>query len=331
MNSNYKVIDVFIPVYNAEKYLNKCLQSIVNQTIFDKLNVVVIDDGSTDHSSDIIDEYALKYSNIRAYKQENKGLPFARQAGLLQFLENSERRGKYFYTADSDDFLHPKMLESLLRVAETNNSDFTYCDYSFYPHKIATKAKWYKPYKGIVDWQLIERNTQPWNKLIRWDLSDSVKLQDIWPIYGDSVYVDLIVHAKKIVSIDDNLYYYRVGHESMSGSYKGRLNFYLHVAEIAKQQIDFVTDLDNSELTTYFHYRYIYALLQVCFIAVLDNNRVVYQDTCKELNKLNYIENKYTKIILRNNFGILKAFILGQVVPRSYFLTKLVCRVALGE
>lgn len=328
-NSEKVIINIFIPVYNAEKYLNQCLDSIINQSIFDKLSIVIINDGSTDNSQKIIDEYTSKYSNIFGYVQENKGLPYARTAGLCKFLNGEVPRGKYFYTADSDDFLENDMLEILLKVAEQEESDLTYCDYSFYPHKISTKAKWFKHYQGVLDWKFIERNTQPWNKLVRWDLAKSIKLQDIWPIYGDSVYLDLLIHAKHIACVNRSLYHYRVGHASMSGSYKGKLKFYLYVAEIAYMQRNFIKGLENKSLETYFNYRYIYALLQACFISALDENKPIYDEIVIKLKTMDYLKNPLTMMILNHNFGKLKAFALGYLIPANYYLARAICKVAL--
>lgn len=89
------------------------------------------------------------------------------------------------------------MYELMLKAAEEDDADYVYCNYSCYPHSVSTKAKWFKPYEGIVDWNLIERNTQPWNKLIRSDLAERIRMVDLMPKYSDSVYVDLLLHAKK--------------------------------------------------------------------------------------------------------------------------------------
>ena len=75
-------ISVIIPVYNAEKYLRQCLQSVVNQTIFDQIEIIAVNDGSTDGSKDILDSFSSKYANIKVIDQENKGIALARQAGL---------------------------------------------------------------------------------------------------------------------------------------------------------------------------------------------------------------------------------------------------------
>lgn len=73
------------------------------------------------------------------------------------------------------------MYEVLLKAAEQNDADYVYCNYSFYPKAVTTKAKWFKPYKGKLDWNLIERNTQPWNKLIRRDLAERIHMADLLP------------------------------------------------------------------------------------------------------------------------------------------------------
>jgi len=75
-------ISVIIPVYNAEPYLQQCLQSVVDQTIFDQIEIVAVNDGSTDNSGNILKSFSNRYSNIRVITQENKGIALARQTGL---------------------------------------------------------------------------------------------------------------------------------------------------------------------------------------------------------------------------------------------------------
>lgn len=75
-------LSVIIPVYNAEQYLHQCLQSVVNQTIFDQLEVVAVNDGSTDASAKILERFSAKYPNFKVITQENRGIAIARQTGL---------------------------------------------------------------------------------------------------------------------------------------------------------------------------------------------------------------------------------------------------------
>lgn len=314
-------ISVIIPVYNAEQYLQQCLQSVVDQTIFDQIEVVAVNDGSMDRSAQILNDFSTKYSNIRVINQENHGIAMARETGL------KNTKGKYIAYLDDDDFVNANMYETMLKAAEENSADYVYCNYCFYPHSVSTKAKWFKKFEGKVDWNLIERNTQPWNKLIRRDLAERINMEDILPIYSDSVYVDLLLHARKIVCLDNELYNYRVGHASVSGSYKGKLNYYLEVAKRAKAQQKFLDDTPYIEsLRGYFEYRYIYSLIQVCCVAAVNDNKQAYQETVKKLKKLEFKRNQYTKKVLEADYGKIKSFALINVIPVNYEIARKICK-----
>lgn len=215
----------------------------------------------------------------------------------------------------------------LLNAAEQNDADYVYCNYSFYPKAVSTKAKWFKPYKGELDWNLIERNTQPWNKLIRRDLTERIHMVDLLPEYSDSVYVDLLIHAKKIVCMDQELYNYRVGHASVSGSYKGKLNYYQIVSERARKQILFLDDIpDREDLKKYFEYRYIYTLIQICCVAAVNDNKKAYQEAVRKLKGLKYKDNPYTSLVLNADYGKAKAFVLMHVIPANYETARKICK-----
>lgn len=314
-------VSVIIPIYNAEKYLIECLESVVKQTIFEQIEVVAVNDGSTDKSASILANYASKYGNIHIITESNRGIALARQEGL------KHTEGGYIAYLDDDDFVNPNMYEVLLKAAEQNGADYVYCNYSFYPKAVTTKAKWFKPYKGKLDWNLIERNTQPWNKLIRRDLAERIHMADLLPEYSDSVYVDLLIHAKKIVCVDQELYNYRVGHASVSGSYKGKLNYYQTVSKRAREQIHFLNDIPNrKDLEEYFEYRYIYTLIQVCCVAAVNDSKKDYQEAVRELKSLKYKSNSYTNKVLNVDYGKTKAYVLIHVIPANYEVARKICK-----
>ena len=91
-------VSVIVPVYNVEKYIKKCLNSLVNQTL-DEVEIVVVNDGSPDNSQKIIDEYTKKYKNIKSYVKKNGGLSDARNYGI------KKATGKYISFVDSDDYI----------------------------------------------------------------------------------------------------------------------------------------------------------------------------------------------------------------------------------
>ncbi len=114
------LISVIVPVYNVEKYLDKCINSIVNQT-YKNLEIILVDDGSTDNSGKMCDDFAKQDSRIRVFHKENGGQCTARNLAL----DNAE--GDYIAFVDSDDFISENMLELLLSDLLTYNADISSC------------------------------------------------------------------------------------------------------------------------------------------------------------------------------------------------------------
>ncbi len=115
-------VSVIVPVYNVEKYIARCLDSLVNQTI-KNLEIIVVNDGSTDKSDEIIKQYQNKYSNIIYVTKENGGLSDARNYGMKYAT------GEYVAFLDSDDFLNNTMYEKMYEKALSTNCDYVECDF----------------------------------------------------------------------------------------------------------------------------------------------------------------------------------------------------------
>lgn len=116
-------ISVTIPVYNVEKYLGRCLNSVLNQTFKSEYEIICVNDGSTDNSAKILEEYAKKYSKIKVINQENQGLSVARNAAM-EYVS-----GKYTMFVDSDDFIAQNALEGLYNYAQKYNTDVIIFDF----------------------------------------------------------------------------------------------------------------------------------------------------------------------------------------------------------
>ena len=112
------MISVIVPIYNVEEYLPACIESILNQTYRD-LEILLIDDGSTDNSGKICDEYAEKDKRCIVIHQQNKGLSGARNTGL------DNAKGEYISFIDGDDYIHPQMLEILYEALLKGDYDFS--------------------------------------------------------------------------------------------------------------------------------------------------------------------------------------------------------------
>ncbi len=119
----HELVSVIVPIYKVELYLDKCIQSIVNQT-YDNLEIILVDDGSPDRCGEICDEWAKKDSRIRVFHQKNQGVSVARNVGL-QYMN-----GIYFTCIDPDDFWHSDYIEEMLIGANKTNADLVFCGLS---------------------------------------------------------------------------------------------------------------------------------------------------------------------------------------------------------
>ncbi|WP_424244598.1 glycosyltransferase involved in cell wall biosynthesis [Elusimicrobium posterum] len=125
------LISIIVPVYNAEKYLSKCLDSILSQT-YKNLEIIIINDGSTDNSPDICAKYALKDTRIKLINQENKGAGAARNTGISNAL------GAYFTFIDADDYIDADLVMELTNAIEAN-VDFVMCGMNIGNKKITAQ------------------------------------------------------------------------------------------------------------------------------------------------------------------------------------------------
>lgn len=113
-------VSVIVPIYNAEKYLRQCLDSVVNQTLED-IEIILVDDGSTDSCAEICKEY-LSDPRVIYYRKENEGLAAARADGIAR------ANGEYLGFVDSDDWIKPEMYEKMYTAAKSNDSDIVFCN-----------------------------------------------------------------------------------------------------------------------------------------------------------------------------------------------------------
>ena len=136
MENNVPKVSVIVPVYNAEKYLHRCVNSLLGQS-YSNFELLLIDDGSPDNSSNICDHYALKDSRIRVFHKDNGGVASARQCGLDNAV------GEYIIHCDPDDWVEGDMLWELYNKARDENADLVICDfYSNYPtHQVYIKQQ----------------------------------------------------------------------------------------------------------------------------------------------------------------------------------------------
>lgn len=219
-------ISVIIPVYNTEKYLRECLDSVVNQTLRD-IEILCVDDGSTDRSPQILREYAERDSRVRVFSQEHINAGAARNTGL------SHAVGEYLSFLDSDDFFEPVMLEHMLACARERAAELVVCRLKIYDEDSGEleEADWsvkkeLLPDKTVFSFRDIEQDCFlsilgfNWDKLFRRSLvTDNHLAFQSQDVYNDSLFTySALVCAKAITVLDEALVIHRnrSAHDSIS-------------------------------------------------------------------------------------------------------------------
>ena len=121
-NSQYPSISVIVPIYKAESYIHRCIDSILNQT-FSDFELILVNDGSPDKSGDICNEYAQKDKRVKVFHQSNHGIGYTREFALQQ------AKGEYIQFVDSDDWIDSTMLQIMFEKASTENCDVVNCGF----------------------------------------------------------------------------------------------------------------------------------------------------------------------------------------------------------
>lgn len=216
-----------VPVYNVEKYLDKCMESLLSQSGAD-YEIVLVDDGSTDSSSDICDRYAKEYPNmVRVIHKDNEGLLMTRRRGF------KEAKGDWFICIDSDDYPEKDLLENVVNAIEKYNPDmvmynFNYVNDSGEKSKSRLTIENESVYEGtnkqfIYQQRLLSDDiNNMWSKAVKKDVLDidvDYSKSGIRNMCEDAIQVlPLFTKAKKIVYIDKPLYCYRKGQESITSN-----------------------------------------------------------------------------------------------------------------
>ena len=211
-----ELISVIVPVYNVEEYLPKCLDSIANQT-YRNLEILLVDDGSTDSSGRICDEYAAKDSRAKVIHQPNKGLWAARNTG------QDVARGNFLFFSDSDDYFHFDMIRQMYRAITSKDG---------YDMAIVGRKKTISRFEdccGQIECQWIERSSEDlfkrllahydypypniWNKLFRVQSLAGVRARP-FPIAQDLDYnIQSFIHCKSFICTE-GIFYHWYSHDS---------------------------------------------------------------------------------------------------------------------
>ena len=272
-----ELISVIIPVYNVAPYLKECLDSVTKQTYSD-LEIILIDDGSTDKSGIICDEYAEVDKRIKVIHQKNEGLGPARNAGL------DLSTGMYITFVDSDDFLELDMLELLYKNLITNGADIAACAFNYFEHdkNDSWLACGYKnsiftnPEDCLIYIFSRPVKVQMWGKLFIKDMFTGYRFENI--ISEDVLVWGFVCKRVKVfVQSAQSKYYYRLRKNSIMDD----THFNLHIFDIPMvwdkvktYVIPYGNRLQKIADGNFYYNAYVYVLNNVCS----SNNEKKYQD-----------------------------------------------------
>ena len=290
-------ISIIVPVYNVEKYLEKCLKSLVKQTLKD-IEIIVVNDGTKDNSQKIIDRYVKKYPMlVKSYIKENGGLSSARNFGLKY------AKGDYIAFADSDDYVETDMYEKLYNKAVEKDFDMVVCNLKYiYDTKIVNAYSNIKEdifSKDEIKKSMINIYPAAWNKLFNKRLFKNKVLfkEKVWFEDVEFLY-RLYPYINSIGKVDDYLYNYVQRDGAITSTFDERLFHYIDnfngIVKFYKEKKFF--DEYKKELE-YCYARYLYAT----FIKQASNfnNKKMYKKAVEEAIKNvkkyfpNYRKNKY--------------------------------------
>lgn len=195
-------ISVIVPIYNIEKFIPRCLDSILSQT-YRNLEIILVDDGSTDGSGEIVDQYAKKDGRIKVIHQVNSGVSVARNRGL------DHATGDYIGFVDGDDYIEPDMYEILMQIINEHHVDIAHCGYQMiYPSRVDYYYNSGEKIKLSHDEGLFEllkgTRVEPglWNKLYKTELFKEIRL----PI-GVTETEDLLCNFEVFLLADTSFFY----------------------------------------------------------------------------------------------------------------------------
>lgn len=259
-----KDVSIIIPVYNVQQYLSMCLDSVIAQT-YKNIEIIIINDGSTDNSLDIIDQYKAIYPELIVINQENQGLSSARNAGL------DIATGEYVAFVDSDDFLEVDYIEKMYKLCMEENSDLCICSYKNYydinhtfRNNIININQDFSKENILRKVATEEIKLFACNKLFKRDLliKNNIRFEigkyyeDMYPIFKS------IINASSISIIPTPLYNYRIRENSITTSISNKhINDFLEAMQMIEN--DWLIDRPSSSDIDLFMFNYRISLFRL--------------------------------------------------------------------
>ena len=317
-------ISIIIPVYNVEKYIEKCITSLINQTI-SEIEFIFVNDGSPDNSVNIIKKWMEKDKRIKLINKENGGQASARNLGLV------EAKGEYISFLDSDDYVKEEMYEKMYNKAKEHDLDIVICNYFLtYKDKIVAAKNniTTKLEKVISPNEYILLTPSPWNKIIRKSYLEELNFK--FPegiIYEDYASIPtLVLNKPKVLYINDCLHYY-VQSESSTTRNQEYKEKYENIFLATKYLYDKMINKGyNEELEYLITYHFLY-LASLNFLKYKK-----YKNIDKIANDMkSYFPKWYKNKLVLSKFTKSEILYMKLFYHKQYFLIRLYRRIKANE
>lgn len=231
------ILSIIVPIYNVEQYLNKCFNTLINQQSM-QIEFICIDDGSTDKSGDICDEFAKKDRRFKVVHKRNEGVSSARNLGL------KIAKGKYIAWVDPDDYISLKWFKIIEKYLN-NDIDIIFFDYALINNKKRYNVFFDKKNKNIKkdiflrDLVLDKVKSHLWQMIFKKDIIQNIRFPIQKRFMEDfSVLHKIILKADKIFYIHEVLYFYRIRNNSLTNTWNIEQNYEAYT--IAKERYDYL-------------------------------------------------------------------------------------------
>lgn len=257
------LISVIVPVYNGEQYLKNCIESIAAQT-YESIEMIVINDGSTDGTAAVCEKLRMTYGNLRYITTEDLGVSASRNNGIRQ------ANGEYVTFVDADDRIHPQMLQRLYDAMIQTQSDVAGCGFGIWKTEqewkvlaksvaVTTKAdRLYQNAKDYVEQEILQGNSRCWSKLYKKSVLDQLKehigvwfMEDL-TIGEDMLFlIHLLPEAVRLVEIDFKGYgYYQNPQGAMNRTFRPQYMDQIRCWELAREQVKRLAPESENRVTS---------------------------------------------------------------------------------
>lgn len=322
------LISVIVPVYNVEKYLNKCVDSIINQT-YKNLEIILVDDGSPDNCGKICDDYAKKDSRIRVFHKENSGVSSARNLGI------NNSTGNWIAFIDSDDWIEEKYFEIMLDKAKKENADIVICGYNkiwknkIEPINTSMGDKVYNSKEYLINCLYPQTGFGFCHmKIIKKDCIGQALFDEKIAVGEDALFnIEISKNIEKVVFLSKPLYNYRNNENSLVKRFDQ--NYAKKYLQSMKECKEYLFNNYNEDEIIQKYYNFV--AFHVMLVAVnycyhpnneIKNKRKLLKEICEYdefkdgIRKSNY-----------DGFSLTRKITLFTLKYKMYLVTELICKI----